>query len=337
MSDSPTDEQLVQLARGGDAAALGLLLARHRAGMHAVAIAMLGPGADADDAVQDASLIALRRIGDLRDPAAAGAWLRAIVRNACKSILRQRQAAGIPLDDDRIPVRAGGPSPEEILDRHALRDWIWRAVGELSPPLQAALVLRYFSHITSYTHIAALCGVPVGTVRSRLSQARGAMSQNLLATADKAHGDSGRLIAARHQDGVLLWQAFERGNAREVLAERWSPDVTVDCWTGPVRGRREVGEIMSSERAAGVRQRVLRTVASQDLTIWQNEVSMNDFSDPRLSAQLAWVLYLRDDLIWRVRLYFTGIPAGHADEPAPRSTVTSVTSVAPNLPVLPSL
>jgi hypothetical protein len=53
----------------------------------------------------------------------------------------------------------------------------------------------------------------VGTVRSRLSQARAAMSQNLLATADKAHGDSARLIAARHQDGVLLWQAFERGNA----------------------------------------------------------------------------------------------------------------------------
>jgi hypothetical protein len=62
---------------------------------------------------------------------------------------------------------------------------------------------------------------------------------------------------------------------------------------------------MNSEPAAGVRKRLLRTVASQDLTIWQNEVSINDFSDPRLSGQMAWVAYLRNDLIWRAR------PAGH--------------------------
>jgi RNA polymerase sigma factor (sigma-70 family) len=337
MPDSLTDDELVQLARGGDAAALGLLLTRHQAGMHAVAFAMLGPGPDADDAVQDASLIALRRIGDLRDPAAAGAWLRAIVRNACKAILRQRQAAGLALDDGLAPVPAAGPSPEEILAQHALRDWIWRAAGELSPPLQAALVLRYFSHITSYTHIAALCGVPVGTVRSRLNQARAAMSQNLLATADKAHGDSARLIAARHQEGIWTQQAAERGDVSKMLADRWSPDVVVDCFTGPVRGSREVGEIMSGEQEAGVRQRVLRTVASQNLTIWQNEVSMNGFSDSRQSAQLAWVLYLRHDLIWRVRLYFTGFPAVLPDGPVPRPPETSVTAQAPTLPALPSL
>jgi RNA polymerase sigma factor (sigma-70 family) len=337
MPDSPSDDGLVQLARGGDVAAFGLLLTRHWARMHAVAFAMLGPGPDADDAVQDASLIALRRIGDLRDPAAAGAWLRAIVRNACKAILRQRQAAALSLDDDLVTVPAAGPSPEEILDRHALRDWIWRAAGELPPPLQAALVLRYFSHISSYTHIAALCGVPVGTVRSRLNQARAAISQNLLDTADKAHGDSARLVAARHEDGASLWQAFERGTATKMLAERWSPDVMVDCWTGPVLGRREVGEIMITERAAGLRQRLLRTVASQDLTVWQNEISMSDFSDPRLSGQLVWVMYLRGDMIWRARMYFTGFPAAQVDEPTSETTVTSLTALAPNLPALPSL
>jgi RNA polymerase sigma factor (sigma-70 family) len=337
MPDSLSDDELVQLARGGDATALGLLLTRHQAGMHAVALAILGPSPDADDAVQDASLVALRRIGDLRDPAAAGAWLRAIVRNACKAILRQRQAADLALDDDLAPVPAAGPSPEEILDRHALRDWIWRAAGELSPPLQAALVLRYFSHIHSYTQIAALCGVPVGTVRSRLNQARAAMSQNLLATADMAHGDSARLIAARHQDGVTLWDAFERGEASKALAKHWSPDVTVDCFSGPVVGRRELGKVMYSERATGIRQRLERTIASQDLTIWQNEASMNDFSDSRQSAQITWVLYHRSNLIWRVSLYFTGFPAGHPDLPASRPPATSYTSGAPVLPALPSL
>jgi hypothetical protein len=94
---------------------------------------------------------------------------------------------------------------------------------------------------------------------------------------------------------------------------------------------------MKVERASGVRQRLLRTVASRGLTIWQNEVSMHDFTDQRLSGQLAWVLYLRGDLIWRVRMYFTGLPAGHADEPAPESTGDSVIYLAPKLPALPSL
>ena len=72
----------------GEVAALGLLLEQHRAGMRAVALSILGPGPDADDAVQDAALTALRGIGDVRDPAAVGAWLRMIVRNRCRDMKR---------------------------------------------------------------------------------------------------------------------------------------------------------------------------------------------------------------------------------------------------------
>ncbi len=52
--------------------------------MRAVAMSLLGYGPDAEDVVQDAALTALRRIGDVRDPAAVGAWLRAVVRNAAR-------------------------------------------------------------------------------------------------------------------------------------------------------------------------------------------------------------------------------------------------------------
>jgi hypothetical protein len=94
---------------------------------------------------------------------------------------------------------------------------------------------------------------------------------------------------------------------------------------------------MYSERATGIRQRLERTIASQNLTIWQNEASLNDFSDPRQSAQITWVLYHRRNLVSRVSLYFTGFPAGHPDLPAPRPPATSYTSGAPALPALPSL
>ncbi|MEV4249846.1 sigma factor [Streptosporangium canum] len=74
--DTSDDVRLTLAAQAGDIAALGLLLEQHRAGMRAVALSILGPGPDVDDVMQDAALIALRRIENLRDPQAAGPWLR---------------------------------------------------------------------------------------------------------------------------------------------------------------------------------------------------------------------------------------------------------------------
>jgi hypothetical protein len=79
-----SDAELVTAALGGDASCLGLVLERHRADMRAVAVARLGYGPSADDAVQDAMVTALRRLPELRYPAKVGPWLRAIVRNACR-------------------------------------------------------------------------------------------------------------------------------------------------------------------------------------------------------------------------------------------------------------
>ncbi|MFE4291175.1 RNA polymerase sigma factor [Streptomyces sp. NPDC056647] len=176
------DAVLTRAAQAGDVTALGLLLERHRAGMRAVALSVLGPGPDVDDVVQDAAVTALRRVGDVRDPAAVGAWLRMIVRNAARSLLRGSVPVQ-PIDDLHLPSTDAGP--ERWLEQHALRDWIWEAVEELSPALRLPLVLRHFSTgVTSYERIADACGVPVGTVRSRLSQGRSKLASALAATAD---------------------------------------------------------------------------------------------------------------------------------------------------------
>ncbi|MGW8881300.1 RNA polymerase sigma factor [Streptomyces sp. OK228] len=66
--------------------------------MRAVALSVLGPGPDVDDVVQDAAVTALRRVGDVRDPAAVGAWLGMIVRNASRSLLRSSVPVQ-PIDD----------------------------------------------------------------------------------------------------------------------------------------------------------------------------------------------------------------------------------------------
>lgn len=131
--DPPSDEELTRRAQAGETGALGLLLARHQASMRAVALGLLGYGPDAEDVVQDAALTALRHIGDVRDPAAVGAWLRAVVRNGARTRLRAtRETPGLDgLDPWRLRSH-DVPEPERVIEQHAMRDWVWDAVEELS-------------------------------------------------------------------------------------------------------------------------------------------------------------------------------------------------------------
>ncbi|MFE4663961.1 RNA polymerase sigma factor [Streptomyces sp. NPDC056716] len=207
----PDDAALTRAAQAGEVAALGLLLERHRAGMRAVALSVLGPGADADDVMQDAALTALRRIRDVRDPAAVGAWLRMIVRNAGRSVLREALVLR-PMSVDEVHLPSMDIGPEQWLERTALRDWVWEALEKLSPVLRMPLVLRHFAGgVASYEHIAYACGVPVGTVRSRLSQGRAKLADALAATADGPHGDAEqRVRASRDEARRMLAAARER-------------------------------------------------------------------------------------------------------------------------------
>jgi predicted RNA polymerase sigma factor len=77
-----SDARLVLAAQRGDAASLGILLERHRTSMYALALRLLGHKPEAQDAVQDAFLVALSGIDRLRKPEAAGGWLHSISRRS---------------------------------------------------------------------------------------------------------------------------------------------------------------------------------------------------------------------------------------------------------------
>jgi RNA polymerase sigma-70 factor (ECF subfamily) len=313
-TDELSDQELAVQAQRGDSTALGLLLARHQAGMRAVALGMLGFGPDADDAVQDACLIALRRIGDVREPSAVGAWLRTIVRNACR--MRLRAPRERPLGDD-LEVPANIPTPEEVVDGHGLQDWIWQALAGLSEPLQLTLMLRHFTEINSYEQIAAATGVPVGTASSRLNQARAKMVQALLATSDGALNDAAALTAARHREGVETLHAAERGEFSEVVAEWWSPDVQLHGGMGEYGGRNLLLRSMDRDLEAGIRQRLVHTVASRDITIWENEVISPPEDPDHCPPAVVWMLSVHESRIKRLRLFFPAPVRKYLGKPVP--------------------
>ena len=83
-----TDAELVNSVRRGDRRAAGRLLQRYLRAGRAVALAVTGVEADADDVCQDAFIVAIERIDDCRDPAKFGKWLLQIVRNRARNLVR---------------------------------------------------------------------------------------------------------------------------------------------------------------------------------------------------------------------------------------------------------
>ena len=301
--DATTDAELVHAAQAGDVSALGSLLARHRPALLAVAIRLVGYGPDADDAVQEASMIALRRIGDVRDPAAVDSWLRAVTRNVCR--MQHRSPAHLPLDAGRVAVLPSTePDAAELLGQHATRDWVWHALEQLSSPLRLVLMLRYFSGVTAYQDIAEACGVPVGTVRSRLNQARGKLTQALLATADTAHGDVRAFTAERRRHTEELLGAVRHGDTSSALATSWLPTVAI---SGP-RGMRAEGygqlvRGLEQDLVDGVGHRLTNVVASSDLAVCEFTLQSPPQDPFHCPPGAAWVLHLRSGWVERARLF----------------------------------
>jgi RNA polymerase sigma-70 factor (ECF subfamily) len=299
MVDIPSDAELASRARAGDAPALGALLARHRASMRAVAIRVLGHRRDAEDAVQDAIVTALAHIAELRDPTAAGGWLRAIVRNRCSMTLRQRLPSA--------PVEAlldFTPDPEETLERHALKAWLLGALDSLSDTLQFTLLLRYFTDVTSYEDIAAFSGVPVGTVRSRLAEAKRKLSEVLMSDAFTQYDDLRERAARRAGEAAQVLAEAEQGRFWRVATEIFDPEVIV---VGPDRNwgtdLRFLTHVIDHDREHGVRHVLRHVTSSRGVTIWDMDL-VSPASDPtHCPSSIVWAHFTAHGRTRRVRLF----------------------------------
>jgi RNA polymerase sigma-70 factor (ECF subfamily) len=127
--------------------------------------------ADADDAVQECYLRALKHFDTFRG-GAIRPWLFAIVRNVCRSVYAQRGFGAEEPAEDALPLWSEAPeTPEAQLLRHRDEETMRKMVSELPDPFREAIVLREINDL-SYREIADIIGAPVGTVMSRLSRAR---------------------------------------------------------------------------------------------------------------------------------------------------------------------
>ena len=137
--------------------------------------------ADADDAVQDACLRAIRFIGGLRG-GDGRVWLLAIVRNTCYSRLKRAQSRGVEseFDDEIHSPEAEAANPEGLLERSRDSEALRQALEDLPEEFREVIVMREFEGM-AYKAIAEVAEVPIGTVMSRLARGRRRLLQALSA------------------------------------------------------------------------------------------------------------------------------------------------------------
>jgi RNA polymerase sigma-70 factor (ECF subfamily) len=144
---------------------------------------------DADDVLQEATLRAYRSFEELRG-ADGKAWLLTIVRNCHLSAAKQRQRRNfVPLpqehDEQASQLVAGTPDPESAAIDRDERRMLRRLMAGLPAEQREVLALREIEDM-DYREIAAVTGVPIGTVMSRLARARTALRSRWQ---QEAHGE----------------------------------------------------------------------------------------------------------------------------------------------------
>lgn len=171
------DEVLIRRAQAGDTDAFGGLVQRYMRRAYYAALGLLGSHDDALDLSQEAFARAFRARARLDPSRPFFAWVYQILRRLCFNYLRDRRsraealARATPWLVERAAARGAAQNPAGAVERAETRERVVRAIDSLAEREREVLVLKEFEGLR-YREIAALIGVPIGTVMSRLYAAR---------------------------------------------------------------------------------------------------------------------------------------------------------------------
>lgn len=179
----------VSRLKANEDAAYDELVRTYSGPIYHVAYRMTGDAAEASDAVQDIFLKIFRNIGGFKGEAALKTWIFKIafseILNRLRWWKRRHRYATLSLDESpngNTPgdgVADAGPTPEEVLQAKERENAIQQALRRLSHEHRSIIVLRDIEGF-SYTEIADVLGISMGTVKSRLARARADLKKSLM-------------------------------------------------------------------------------------------------------------------------------------------------------------
>src|SRR5712691_8462509 len=203
--DKLSDLELAQRIATGDKHAFELLMRRHNQMLYRTARSILKD--EAEDAVQEAYLLAYRGMSGFRGDAKLSTWLVRIVVNEAigRARKRSRGAEIIQLSgetqEDREAVEENvnqtlPEQPEHAARRAQTRRLLESKIDELPEAFRTVFVLRALEELSVEESAVAL-GIPEATVRSRFFRARGLLREALSKEIDLAYGDAFAFAGAR--------------------------------------------------------------------------------------------------------------------------------------------
>lgn len=179
-------DDLLERARAGDAAAFSEIVREYQAPVYRAALAALGSPAEAEEAAQDAFVAAFRRLDGFRGESSLKTWLVAIAWR--KALTRRRRNQWLRLQvtsSDRAEtpdvveaIADDAPGPQSVLLTGELRQHLRRLIRSLPSKLRDPLLL-VAGGTCSYEEAAAILGVPAGTAKWRVWEARRVLREKL--------------------------------------------------------------------------------------------------------------------------------------------------------------
>ena len=188
-----SDEELLEAARSGDDEALEALLARHEQKVFRFGLRMCGNEEDARDVLQETLLAAFRGVRQFRGEAQLSTWLYQVARSFCTKA--RRRGAGEPERHESLEgVAARGVSvpasgPDERAHAREMARVIQEALLALPEPQREVVLLRDVEGLSA-EEAAAVVGIEVPALKSRLHRARLAMQERIAVLLGAAADDS---------------------------------------------------------------------------------------------------------------------------------------------------
>jgi RNA polymerase sigma-70 factor (ECF subfamily) len=174
-----SDDNLVEMCRGGDSAAFDELMRRYQTPALKVAVSIVRDKEDAEDEVQNAFWKAYEHIHQFHQDAKFSTWLTRIVVNQCLMRLRRGRRAKFAFIDDpqgadmlpAVELRDARQSPEQILGQAEVAEVLKHEIRRTPPLLRSVFLLRDVQQLPM-PEVANVLGISVAAAKSRLLRAR---------------------------------------------------------------------------------------------------------------------------------------------------------------------
>jgi RNA polymerase sigma-70 factor (ECF subfamily) len=171
---------LLERCRQGDTEAFAELVAKTQNGVYNLAYSVFHNRQEAEDMTQEVYLRVWRALPSFRGEAKFSTWLYRLAINACLNRRRQLRAQLQVVDDERALalLASDEPSPSAVALSQERDAALWAEVDRLPEKYRLVITLFYQQDL-SYQEIAALLGLPLGTVKAHLNRARQALAARL--------------------------------------------------------------------------------------------------------------------------------------------------------------